>query len=363
MLYTESVNTRRIAAAHRQCAALFSFLTPRCRRLLGVALLFLLLSSLQACGPASDSFRLTGKFKNFNQGELYIYGLEGKGHIDTIRLADGKFNYEPFLEDTMIMSVVFPNYSEIPVIAVPGTAVSMTGDASHLRDTRVTGTDDNQLLTDFRLQVNEQTPPEAMKTAAAFIADNPSSLACIYVLNRYFLARYDANLDEAVKALTLMTKAEPNIRLRNLLTQVKTLQATRVGKTLPQFSDVTIEGRRISNTTLQGDVNVIFTWAVWNFDSQAYQRTLQKMKRRYGARLTVLGLCLDGNPADCRHLLERDTVSWPTVCDGRMWKNPTVEKLGFSAVPEIIVTNRSGKILARRLSQAELQNKVDELLN
>jgi hypothetical protein len=46
-----------------------------------------------------------------------------------------------------------------------------------------------------------------------------------------------------------------------------------------------------------------------------------------------------------------------------MWKNPTVEKLGFSAVPEIIITNRSGKILARRLSQAELQNKVDELLN
>ena len=321
--------------------------------------MFLLL--LTACTTSGDTFVLKGKFKNFSQGDLYVYSLDGKGRIDTIRLADGKFNYTIGLEDTVALSVIFPNYSEIPVIATPGASLRMVGDASHLREVTVTGSEDNELLTNFRLETAEQTPPEAAKTAAAFIAEHPESPACIYVLNRYFLARTDADYEQASRLLELMAKASPsNIRIQQLQRQVQTLYATRQNERLPSFSATTVNGRRVSNTTLQGDFNIIFTWASWSYDSQSLQRHLSKLLKDHGKWVTMLSLCLDGNPADCKQTLSRDSVPYPVVCDGLMWQSPLVTSLGIYAVPYIILVDRSGRITGRGLSYEEVRKKVEE---
>ena len=56
---------------------------------------YILLALIAAsCSNSSDIFVLKGKFKNFNQGELYVYNLMGRGVIDTIRLSEGKFTYD-----------------------------------------------------------------------------------------------------------------------------------------------------------------------------------------------------------------------------------------------------------------------------
>ena len=88
---------------------------------------FLLALTVVACSNPDDMFRLKGKFKNFNQGELAVFNQMGRGSVDTIRLADGKFTYDlPLLQaDTVVLSVVFPNYTIIPVIAAPGFSLTM----------------------------------------------------------------------------------------------------------------------------------------------------------------------------------------------------------------------------------------------
>ena len=47
-----------------------------------------------SCSDSDDIFRLKGKFKNFNQGEITIFSQMGRGSIDTVRLAEGKFTYD-----------------------------------------------------------------------------------------------------------------------------------------------------------------------------------------------------------------------------------------------------------------------------
>ena len=60
---------------------------------------FLLALTVVACSNPDDMFRLKGKFKNFNQGELAVFNQMGRGSVDTIRLADGKFTYDlPLLQ-------------------------------------------------------------------------------------------------------------------------------------------------------------------------------------------------------------------------------------------------------------------------
>lgn len=317
-----------------------------------------------SCSTPDDIFRLKGKFKNINQGELSVYSLYGGGSIDTIRLNNGKFTYEILQEDTALLSVVFPNYSEIPVIAVPGSSVDMQGDASHLREVKVNGTDDNDELTKFRLQVAEQTPPEAVKTAAKFIEEHPASLGSIYVLNRFFLIKSDPDYAKADELLSLMVKASPgNVTLQRLQKQVEGLRNVRnEGGMLPDFSALTTKGKRVTKSDLKGELNIVSTWASWDVNSQAVQRELQKLSKKYGQRLQLLSVSLDANLEECKKTAERDSMTWFVVCDGKMWSSPVLGQLGLTAIPENIVTDRSGKIIARGLPLAEIRKTVEKRL-
>ena len=326
---------------------------------------FLLALTVVACSNPDDMFRLKGKFKNFNQGELAVFNQMGRGSVDTIRLADGKFTYDlPLLQaDTVVLSVVFPNYTIIPVIAAPGFSLTMEGDASHLREVKVTGNDDNDQLTQFRLEVGGKTPPEAEKVAEKFIKEHPASPACLYILNKYFLLKTDADYNKASTLLQLIVKANPNQRLvKRVQRQIDQLRDARKGKKLPAFTAISTTGARVTNADLSGELNVVYLWSSWSYESQSLQRQLHRLKRNYGSRLQLIGLCIDANPEECKSLIERDSIKWYNVCDGKMWQTPAVAKLGFSAIPDNILIDRSGRILERGLSTVDLQKKIEEKL-
>ena len=134
-----------------------------------------------SCGPDGDHFELTGKFKGFNQGELYIYATDGPlQKLDTIAIVNGGFEYSATLDGPRTYVIVFPNFSELPVIGEPGEKVEIEGDASHLKEVEVKGSDENEAMTAFRLQTSQMTPPEVAKAAEAFINDHPQALSSIY---------------------------------------------------------------------------------------------------------------------------------------------------------------------------------------
>jgi hypothetical protein len=292
--------------------------------------LFLILSITQFlvfCSTPDGTFRIKGKFRNFNQGELYLYTLQqgGKGYFDTIRVMRGRFSYEAEIEEPAVYSIVFPNFSEIPVFGESGITVEIDGDASHLKEIEVSGSDENKQMTQFRLAVNELTPPEAEKRARQFINDNPGTPVSRYIAEKYLSA------DSIVK--------------------------------LPAFSDTDTKGRRVSNSTMNGDVNVVYTWATWNFDSQNIQRQLRKQKKTHGSRIALIGVCLDARPRpEAEKILERDSITWSNVCNGLLWKAKILEQTGLSDIPGNIVTDRSGNIVGRNLNAEQLQEKIESML-
>ena len=136
------------------------------------AFLFPLL--LCACGETGTRFHLEGKFKNINQGEFYLCDFDN-GTKDTISLRDGRFTYDKDMPDTVVLTLIFPNFSELPIIATPGGNIKMEGDVSHLKETEITGTEENELLTGFRLQTKEMMPPAVKQKAEEFILKHPAS--------------------------------------------------------------------------------------------------------------------------------------------------------------------------------------------
>jgi hypothetical protein len=320
--------------------------------------------SLISCGPGGSSFRIEGRLRHMNQGEFYVYSPDGGiNGIDTIKVHEGRFAYETMLRDVATFVVIFPNFSELAVFGEPGEKVEIKGDASHMKEMTVKGSDDNEEMTKLRMELNRLTPPEIPKAVESFIKEHRSSLASIYLLKRYFIGDVDPDFRTAAILTKMMLDANPdNGQLIQLDKQLRSLRNASLNL-LPKFTATDVKGRQVSEKDLKAKVNVVTAWASWNYQSTDMQRRLKDKKKKYGDKLAIISICLDGSPADCkRTVVERDSLKWSTVCDGRMWETPLLGKFGFCDLPANVVTDNKGRVLARNLSPMKLDEKIEGLL-
>ena len=324
---------------------------------------FLFLSS---CGAESGTFRMKGSFKGFNQGELYVYSIDGGiRKMDTIQVAHGEFTYQIPLDTAATFVLVFPNFSEIPVFGASGATAEINGDVSHLKEIKVEGTEENEQMTTFRLRVSEAMPPEAVKEAAAFIKKYPKSLGSLYLLNKYFIQNIQPDYRQAYELADTIQKANPdNRQLSELKKQLEGLKDLTDKGRLPKFTSTDIKGKPVSSADLYAKVNVITTWSTWNYESMNIQRQLKSIEKAKGvSKLKIVSFCLDASVKDCQKRMDQDSITWSNVCDGRMWQSPALIRLGLNKVPDNIVTDSQGKIIAHSLPSNEFRKKIEELID
>ncbi len=320
---------------------------------------------LTACGSDSGKFRIEGRLRNINQAQLLVYstdgGLEG---IDTIMLREGRFAYDIPMPAEATMVLVFPNFSEQPVFASPGETVKIKGDASHLREITILGTPDNKLMTQFRMDLNKLMPPDIPKAAEDFIRQHPESRVSVYVLWRFFASAENLNLKKASQLSALLLKAQPdNAWLKRLANGLKAMGNATDSKKLPQFQATDVNGKKVSGQQLKAEANVVSLWASWSAQSNDMQRRLNNLKHRYEGRLAIVSICIDGNPKECRRrVTERDSLQWPTICDGKMWQSPLLRTMGFCDVPENIIADKTGTIVARSLTPQKMEQQIEKML-
>lgn len=329
-----------------------------------MALGLLALLLLGSCGVDSDRFRLEGRLRNMHQGEFWVYSTDGGiDGIDTIPVREGRFVYEIPMRSPSTLVIVFPNYSELPVFARPGAEVEIKGDATHLREMAINGTDENGEMTKLRMELNRLMPPEVPGKVEEFIRENPESEVSVYLLQRYFLQEDAADYKRAMALVELMLKEQPdNGRLIEWKKQLPALCRGMVKAKLPAFTASDVKGRTVTQDELKKKANVLTVWASWSFQSTDMQRRLIRLKHDYGDRLGVVSICLDARPQDCRQRVERDSLPWKTVCDGCVWQTPLLAKLGISEVPASMVIDSRGVIVARDLAPQELEDELKKML-
>ena len=62
-------------------------------------------------------------------------------------------------------------------------------------------------------------------------------------------------------------------------------------------------------------------------------------------------------------VLDNDGIEWENICDGNMFLSPVVDKLGIAYLPDNIVIDKSGKIVARGLTYDDLRTQVETLVS
>ena len=318
---------------------------------------------LASCGEDSKHFKIEGRLLQINQGEFYLYSSDGTiNGFDTIKVQGGRFSQEIECDHPAMLTLVFPNFSEQPIFAEPGKSVDIDGDASHLKMLKIKGTEDNELMSDFREQIAASSPPEIKRLATHFIEDHPQSPVSIYLIKKYFIVTPLPDYREVARLLKLMKASQPdNFIISNMLRDAKVLAQSTVGTRLPAFKIKDMKGNSINSNALNRGLVVICTWASWSYPSIDMLRQLHQMQIDKQKSFKLISICVDANKADCNTYLNTNDIKTPNVFTGEMFNTAPLKTLGLQNVPDNIVV-KDGKIVARSLDINSLREKVESLL-
>lgn len=320
---------------------------------------------LLSCSGSGDSFKIRGRLHNFNQGEIFIYSNDGgTSQLDTIKVQDNRFSYETYLSEPATFMLVFPNFSEQVIFGEPGRKASVSGDATRLKEIKVSGTKENRMMTDFRKSTANSSPQEIINEIKSFIEEHPESRICEYLIDKYLIKTEKPDYKTALSLLKQVLKVRPkDVRLLEMKNQLVSLQTIDKGISLPAFSAKDQNGKSVTNDFCKGKIGLIIVWASWCYESDEFIRIAKTLKEDHPDDLSILSISLDASKYNNKQALDRHDVSWQNICDSKMWQSPLVRKLGISDVPDAIIINRNGKIEDFNLPSSQLREKIENLIN
>jgi peroxiredoxin len=356
------------------------------KNLLGYTL-FVLLSSLSLLARAQNT-ELSGNLKGLSAATVKIsYNINGAFKEDSVKASNDIFTWKGNLTEPQLISVIVGNKSN-SFFAEPGH-IKLTGVKDSSQTYKITGSQmqlDAEAFSDYVKDLAAQqdklysgyskaSPEEKVivdkkmkdikeqreKKAIRFISDHPKSNFSIYLIS----SRTSYGYSE-VKPLydKLDELAKQSVAGKNLYQKLEILKKSRIGTPMENFTQPDTSGKPVELSSFKGKYVLIDFWASWCGPCRKENPNVLKAYNAFKEKgFTVLGISLDDKAANWKKAIRDDKMPWVQVSDLKGWKNEVSSGLGIQAIPSNLLIDPSGKVIARDLRGAMLENKLKQLLN
>jgi len=153
-------------------------------------------------------------------------------------------------------------------------------------------------------------------------------------------------------------------QVKNIEAQAATLRTFTTGAEAPLFAGPDPEGNEISLESLRGKVVLLDFWASWCGPCRKENPNVVKIYNKYKEKgFEILGVSLDRTKSRWVQAIEADKLTWLHVSDLKGWKSAYGRLYGVSSIPQTVLLDKEGKIIARNLRGAALEQKLAEVFS
>jgi len=202
------------------------------------------------------------------------------------------------------------------------------------------------------------------KVYRQYLTQNPNSPIGLYVLEQYAGYDIDANKVESLfKKLSVANRNLPSgIAFKK---RIETAKKTGIGAYAMNFTQNDTLEKPVSLSDFKGKYVLLDFWASWCGPCRAENPNVVKAFNNYKDKnFTVLSVSLDrpGKKQSWLDAIHKDGLAWTHVSDLKFWDNAVAKEYGIRAIPQNLLLDPSGKIIAKNIRGEELEKKLDEVI-
>lgn len=196
-----------------------------------------------------------------------------------------------------------------------------------------------------------------------FVLQNPKSYIALTALMEYAGA-----FPDTAEIKPLFRKIDPGIRNNPSGQKIDMLLHSKValGTIAPDFTQYDVKGRPVKLSSFRGRYVLIDFWASWchpcREDNPQWVKVYKRLKDK---NFTILGISLDGHDSKAAWLkaIKDDGLTWPQVSDLKHWDNAVSNQYGISAIPQNVLVDTQGKVMAKNIEPHEVVSVIERLNN
>jgi peroxiredoxin len=348
---------------------------------------------------AQNSLTISGKVEGYAEGKIYLSKVTTPTptKIDSIDVNNGSFAFSKGISNTNVYMInfgksrsgviIFPENQNIQLTVKLNSGIIDNSDVKagpiqqiyqeYTKTVKEAGLEMNKLYMAYqtaktakndaetaRLEKELNVKSDATDATEAKIQElNASNLLGIYLITRKVYA-YDYDKLKSCLAIVSPVAQKSDI-YRSLSERLAKMDKVRVGSIAPDFTLPTPEGNMLSLSQFRGKVVVVDCWASWCGPCRAESPNMVALyNANKDKNFTILGVSLDRPDAKDKWIkaIADDKLTWNQVSDLKFWNSMICDLYVISAIPETILIDKDGKIIARGLRGDDLKAKVAELL-
>ncbi|WP_143307848.1 AhpC/TSA family protein [Chitinophaga vietnamensis] len=208
----------------------------------------------------------------------------------------------------------------------------------------------------------DELDAEEKKIERDFLLANHTSPIAMYVLNQ--VAGYEIDPKEVThlyKKLSKEAKSSPSGK--EFAKRLESAKKTAVGQPALEFSQEDASGKNVSLASFRGKYVLVDFWASWCGPCRAENPNVVKAYSKFKDKgFDILSVSLDDKREKWQAAVTADSLTWTHVSDLKGWKNAAAELYGIRAIPQNVLIDPKGKIVAKNLRGDALEKKLEEVL-
>lgn len=220
------------------------------------------------------------------------------------------------------------------------------------------------LLMDEAGKPSDKKWKEAEQEFREALALAPSVATVHYELGLVLMKQErDAEGIEEMKAYLAVPGGEPKAVAKARQMEANPIYARE--PLAPDFTFATIEGARLSNTTLRGKVVLLDFWATWCPACRESVPTLRGIRKKYANReFELVGVSADDDESACKDFAAKNKMDWKEHAD---LSGQVREAFEIEGLPTYVVLDKDGVVRLRRVGfnssvGSEIEEAVDKAL-